>query len=118
MPSWTWEPQQESSRFGDIELAFLWCLTAFAAACQQRIRVGWKVFLCAPFTGQSSPPCTDRVPEGPITNGGFFLPADLIRSIFLRPLAPRALPRFCATMDALTSTQPGSLSALSALLAE
>jgi hypothetical protein len=50
--------------------------------------------------------------------GVFFLPADLIRSIFLRPLAPRALPRFCATMDALTSTQPGSLSALSALLAE
>ena len=29
MPSWTWELQQESSRFGDTELAFLWCLTAF-----------------------------------------------------------------------------------------
>ncbi|HTD17114.1 MAG TPA: hypothetical protein VK673_18160, partial [Chthoniobacterales bacterium] len=28
MPSWTWEPQQEGSRFGDTELAFLWYLTA------------------------------------------------------------------------------------------
>jgi hypothetical protein len=54
------------------------------------------VFLCAPFTGQSSPPCSDLPPERLITNGGFFLPTSLIRSIFLRPLAPRALPRFCA----------------------
>jgi hypothetical protein len=41
-------------------------------------------------------PCIDRAPKNVNTNGGFFLPADLIRSIFLPPLAPRALPRFCA----------------------
>src|ERR1700745_188640 len=76
----------------------------FGAACQHRISVGWEVFLCGPFAGQSSPPCLDRAPERLITNGGLFLPADLIRSIFLRPFAPRALPRFGATMDALTST--------------
>ena len=32
MPSWTWEPQQESSRFGDIELAFHWCLSAICGS--------------------------------------------------------------------------------------
>jgi hypothetical protein len=32
MPSWTWEPQQESSRFGVTELAFLWCLTAICGS--------------------------------------------------------------------------------------
>jgi len=32
MPSWTWEPQQESSRFGDAELALPWCLTAFCGS--------------------------------------------------------------------------------------
>ena len=30
----------------------------------------------------------------------------LHRSTFLRPLTPRALPRFCATMDALTPARP------------
>src|ERR1700758_2595160 len=32
MPNWTWEPQQESSRFGDIGFAFPWCLTAFCGS--------------------------------------------------------------------------------------
>jgi hypothetical protein len=33
---------------------------------------------------------------------GFVIPHELLASTFLRPLTPRALPRFSATMDALT----------------
>jgi hypothetical protein len=36
-----------------------------------------------------------------------FAPCKLHASTFLRPLAPRALPRFLATMNALTPARPG-----------
>src|ERR1700760_179584 len=97
MPNWTWEAQQESSKVRRHRVCFSLvsdCLLRQPASNGSGLAGRYSSAL--PSRDRVLHPCIDRAPKNVNTNGGFFLPADLIRSIFLRPLAPRALPRFCA----------------------